>query len=188
MATGQYVVMPLNPESAEDVAVASACSTRILALEAIWSALKDRAGFRLGYNPAVATACDNLRELERDQPATLPQFISFCGQCGARYARETAGQAKASAEQCNHLPPAVFGGQVVDLSEVAKATEWSIKETCGSIDFSGWPAGNKTMFGVEQQRRIALGRLTEISRAAMPEAGRDMGDENDSKQRGLRCE
>lgn len=165
---------------------------RILALEALWSALKDRAGFRLGYNPAVATACDNLSELERDQPATLAQFTSFCGQCGARYARETASQAKASAEQCNHLPPAVFGGGIsaTILAEHGELMA-SVEQITGATAPGVFDGKVGSAHGAEQVRQIAASKLSEFwdrvngqateNPDVNPFAGRDMGDENDSR-------
>jgi len=46
-------------------------SARCVALEALWRALSDSENTRIGYNPAVAEACEALRRMDR-QPKTLP--------------------------------------------------------------------------------------------------------------------
>lgn len=37
---------------------------RTCALEALWAAVRDQSNWRVGYNPAFTTACENLRKLE----------------------------------------------------------------------------------------------------------------------------
>jgi hypothetical protein len=39
---------------------------RYLALESLWRALRDRDNMRIGYNPAVTEACEELRRLDRN--------------------------------------------------------------------------------------------------------------------------
>jgi len=46
-------------------------SARCVALQALWRALSDSESTRIGYNPAVAEACEALRRMDR-QPKTLP--------------------------------------------------------------------------------------------------------------------
>jgi hypothetical protein len=40
---------------------------RVLALEALWAAIKDSKNWRVGYNPAVTAAIAELRKLEAGQ-------------------------------------------------------------------------------------------------------------------------
>jgi hypothetical protein len=37
------------------------------ALERLWRALRDRENTRIGYNPAVAEACEELRRLDEEK-------------------------------------------------------------------------------------------------------------------------
>ncbi len=78
-------------------------------------------------------------------------------------------------------------GVPVDLQELTQATEKSIQEICGSVDFGGWPAGSQAIHGADQHRQNALrnigiivARRTSDKVIDLQElAGRDMGDEND---------
>ncbi len=45
-------------------------SARCVALERLWKALSDSENMRIGYNPAVAEACEVLRRMDRRK--TLP--------------------------------------------------------------------------------------------------------------------
>jgi len=45
-------------------------SARCVALQALWRALSDSENMRIGYNPAVAEACEVLRRMDRRK--TLP--------------------------------------------------------------------------------------------------------------------
>jgi hypothetical protein len=49
-------------------------SARCVALEALWRALSDSENTRIGYNPAVAEACEVLRRMDsgEPEPKTLP--------------------------------------------------------------------------------------------------------------------
>lgn len=41
---------------------------RLCALESLWSAVKDKANWRIGYNPAFTAAVERLRRLEQTEP------------------------------------------------------------------------------------------------------------------------
>jgi hypothetical protein len=41
-------------------------SARCQVLEALWRALSDSGNMRIGYNPAVADACEALRRMDRE--------------------------------------------------------------------------------------------------------------------------
>ncbi len=62
----------MGREEDELVADARGCclSARCVALESLWRALSDSENMRIGYNPAVAEACEVLRRMDRRK--TLP--------------------------------------------------------------------------------------------------------------------
>ncbi|MBZ5522150.1 MAG: hypothetical protein LAP21_07905 [Acidobacteriia bacterium] len=68
---------------------------RYAALERLWLALNDRERTRIGYNPAVADACEELRRLERRRDLTAKD-----AEDAEENQEEYTGERAGGAEKC----------------------------------------------------------------------------------------